>query len=180
MEVTRLWMQKISRARHKYNKARKQMQILNRQLDHLETRYKRSLVTKCHARHYSLRQKLSIIAGVHMMFQKYADTKSEEIAQLLRQATNFRSADFTWPRIGVNRHYSNRVGYLSDEDELLFLVPNAVLVLPSSSSSQSYNNAITNSAPRNHQPTSTSNSVDSAESDNSVTENGQNTGASFQ
>lgn len=77
--------EKMNEAQTRFEKACKQIILLDQRMKGLEVRYKLAVRQKNNSFRYNLRSRLSVVTGLKMMYHHYASTKAEELTLLRRQ-----------------------------------------------------------------------------------------------
>lgn len=79
------FQEKLIDAQAKFEKACRQIVLLDQKIKDLEVRYKRAVKHKKNSFRYNLRLRLSVVTGVKMMYHHFASTKADELHRLHRQ-----------------------------------------------------------------------------------------------
>ena len=66
----------------KFNRACDQMSLLDQRIKDMQVRYQRAIKNKKNAARYTLRQHLTVMTGVKMMFYEYASTQANKMDAL--------------------------------------------------------------------------------------------------
>lgn len=83
--VAEMAVQTLSDVERKLMKSCAQLNILNKRLEEMTTRYTRAREDNFHRFRYNLRLKMAVVEGVRNMYYEYAYIQAEHVADLRRR-----------------------------------------------------------------------------------------------